>query len=472
MDDTGYWPRDYPGNTRPARTFTSHQRTSQLNSRARPEKMSHVTAVAVEGMRSRSERLKSFVNWPTDAPVGPIDLAEAGFFYLGQSDRVKCFSCGCVVHRWSHGDKPVTEHRRISALCTYLASLDEHRPASAPSQDPRMKDERNRLASFAGWPVDSPVKSTDLAEAGFYYTGTSDRVQCFSCLGAIHKWDPGDKAWDEHRRLFPDCDFVNRRETGNIPIKRREHREYQAVHGAPAEDQQQPWHIPTTQVLSVSELCYTPPVYNMTALSTSLPSAYPSQTHYQYESMRIESFQDPLWPPESAALIGLLGQAGFYYTGASDIVRCFSCQLELGGWKRDHSPFGRHMVYNPACPFVEGHDTTNIPTSLEIKADDIVLSGQMRSTAQRLASFLHWPSRNPVSGIELAEAGFYYRGPGDLVVCCSCGILVSNWMPGDKAVNEHKKHNDRCHYVCMYLSGGTTTGSRILTQADQIPMET
>ena len=479
MDDTVLRSPDYPGYRQPAGAFTApapqHQRTSQLNSGGRTENRSHVKPAAVEKMRSRNERLKTYSNWPLGAPVGPVDLAEAGFFYLGEADQVKCFSCGCVVHRWSKGDNVLFEHRRISPLCSYLQSLEQHHPVSAPLQDPRMTEERNRLASFAGWPVDSPVKSTDLAEAGFFYTGTGDKVQCFSCLGAIHKWETGDRAWEEHKRLFPDCEFINGRETGNIPIKVQAHKAYE-VHGfsAGVTEQQQPWHTPMTQEVSnfpmeEEEPWCSPPAYNMSALSSLLPSAYPSRTHFQYESMRIESFQHPLWPSDSVDVsVTLLGQAGFYYTCVGDVVKCFSCHLELGRWKRGDSPFGRHMELNPACPFVQGIDTQNIPTRFNIKAGDTAMSGNMRSVAQRLASFAHWPRTSPVNGLELAEAGFYYKGPGDLVMCCCCGILASDWVTGDKPVDEHKKHNKKCPYIFMYFPESRTTGSRLVIQADQI----
>lgn len=41
--------------------------------------------------------------------------------------------------------------------------------------------EQKRLESFADWPVSAPVIPTNLAGAGFYYTGQGDRVRCAFC---------------------------------------------------------------------------------------------------------------------------------------------------------------------------------------------------------------------------------------------------------------------------------------------------
>ena len=48
---------------------------------------------------------------------------------------------------------------------------------------------------------------------------------------------------------------------------------------------------------------------------------------------------------------------------------------------------------------------------------------------------------------ELAEAGFYYTGFTDLVVCFQCGVEIAFWMPGDIAIEEHTKHASDCFYL-------------------------
>lgn len=45
-----------------------------------------------DSMLIESNRLKTFKNWP-NPNVSPSSLAKAGFFYLNQSDQVKCAYC-------------------------------------------------------------------------------------------------------------------------------------------------------------------------------------------------------------------------------------------------------------------------------------------------------------------------------------------------------------------------------------------
>ena len=84
----------------------------------------------------------------------------------------------------------------------------------------RLKVESARLATFRDWPerVASIVDPRDLAKAGLFYTGQTDRVQCAFCRGYLRNWVQGDIPADEHRRLFPDCSFVRSIEIGTFDI--------------------------------------------------------------------------------------------------------------------------------------------------------------------------------------------------------------------------------------------------------------
>lgn len=44
-----------------------------------------------------------------------------------------------------------------------------------------LKNESNRLGTFAGWPVSFIISPKSLAAAGFYYTKQTDKV-IFKCL--------------------------------------------------------------------------------------------------------------------------------------------------------------------------------------------------------------------------------------------------------------------------------------------------
>lgn len=74
-----------------------------------------------EYMRFKS-RLQTFKDkWPKYLPgPSPEELARAGFFYLGEGDKVKCFSCGVTLHQWEPDDSAYLEHARWSPNCKYL----------------------------------------------------------------------------------------------------------------------------------------------------------------------------------------------------------------------------------------------------------------------------------------------------------------------------------------------------------------
>lgn len=83
---------------------------------------------------------------------------------------------------------------------------------------PHMRSEESRLRSFSSWPPTAPIRPRDLAQAGLYYLGESDRVQCFCCGGMLGYWEAGDTAWGEHNRHYPNCFFILGHDVGNVPF--------------------------------------------------------------------------------------------------------------------------------------------------------------------------------------------------------------------------------------------------------------
>ncbi|GBP70942.1 E3 ubiquitin-protein ligase IAP-3 [Eumeta japonica] len=65
-----------------------------------------------------------------------------------------------------------------------------------------------RLITFKEWPKSLPVKPEDLADAGFFYTGRSDKTLCFYCGGGLRDWKDNDNPWEEHAVWFARCKFL------------------------------------------------------------------------------------------------------------------------------------------------------------------------------------------------------------------------------------------------------------------------
>lgn len=65
-------------------------------------------------------RLNSFKTWSKDMTQKPADMADAGFFYTKQSDKVICYFCGGGMKDWSPDDIPWEEHARFFQSCPYV----------------------------------------------------------------------------------------------------------------------------------------------------------------------------------------------------------------------------------------------------------------------------------------------------------------------------------------------------------------
>ena len=70
--------------------------------------------------RNYKDRLASFANWPFEFIVSKSQLAKSGFYNLNSEDRVRCFACKIVLHKWSLFDNVDIEHHQYSPNCSYI----------------------------------------------------------------------------------------------------------------------------------------------------------------------------------------------------------------------------------------------------------------------------------------------------------------------------------------------------------------
>ena len=67
----------------------------------------------------------------------------------------------------------------------------------------------------------------------------------------------------------------------------------------------------------------------------------------------------------------------------------------------------------------------------------------------RLETFPTWPTQIKPNKHELAEAGFFYSGCNDTVVCFSCGLQLCQWKSSDTALKEHSWWSCECVFLNM-----------------------
>ncbi|KAF6034647.1 BIRC3 [Bugula neritina] len=80
--------------------------------------------------------------------------------------------------------------------------------ANSEDNERQMADPKRRMATFLTWPRENTVSSEHLCAAGFYYTGTDDRVQCFSCGVQSSHWAPSEDPWVRHARSTRCCRHI------------------------------------------------------------------------------------------------------------------------------------------------------------------------------------------------------------------------------------------------------------------------
>ncbi|XP_044014020.1 death-associated inhibitor of apoptosis 1-like [Aphidius gifuensis] len=213
--------------------------------------------------RVETNRRESFETWPLAHLLDIFELASAGFYYTGVGNFVCCFECGVKINDWTLGEKPSCRfvrripcgnvpvginpdtvavptfypyRKNISPVISpsfrysyYSAAVSrlEHReflslfdyvpppyPVPQPEIDVKTAKVRQyltydvRLKSYGYWPRHMSQTKEKLAEAGFFYTGIGDYVQCYHCGNGLKDWLPNEDPWEEHARYFKECYFV------------------------------------------------------------------------------------------------------------------------------------------------------------------------------------------------------------------------------------------------------------------------
>lgn len=204
--------------------------------------------------------------------------------------------------------------------------------------------EKNRLETFdTRWPH-SHIEPRILAKSGLYYLHPSepnqsnDRVKCHFCKVEIHQWRPHDNEICEHRKKSPNCPLLRNNETLNVPMS------------AVELDQ---WIQPiiSYDVFATHPLDRTPSssLSNTVVERKRKTLKNPAYPQYESKTRRFNSFSD--WSSLVKQTPQQLSDAGFFYTGVGDIVKCFCCGGRLGGWG-NREPWERHALWYGNCEYV------------------------------------------------------------------------------------------------------------------------
>jgi hypothetical protein len=153
--------------------------SSVISDRTTNSRLSESSADRQNDLQNSEVRLRTYTRWPLSKP-SPQDLANAGFYYFDIGDQVKCVYCHGIIGQWEENDLPQQEHAKFFPNCPIvrLQQEEQEKIGIQRVRTPKYAEFNtieSRTRSFSTW--DSSVQNpTILAQAGFFYLGTSDEV--------------------------------------------------------------------------------------------------------------------------------------------------------------------------------------------------------------------------------------------------------------------------------------------------------
>lgn len=351
------------------------------------KKMAGDTISIQEKMMFEGNRLLSFQSWPSDAKAYAFQLSRSGFYFSGKDDIVTCFMCNGQIGNWQEKDVPMQKHIQRFPNCPFVGgqiagvnlsppNLDDDHPTirlmkhvdkvikktsetnrilaarqlsseminmtvsindgqimARPARTQNMgvtrsavafRDENERRKTFEGfWRDIWPVSSKALAQAGFFYCGPEDMVQCAWCYGKLQGWEQGDDPLIEHARHFASCPkYGNRKAVNATSLIKVHHTQGEAGIKGLGDDE--------LGILTVR----------------------PSNPQFAIEASRLESYKNK-WCSNLTQTPDTLSSAGFFYVGYLDKVKCFFCDGGLCNWEANDEPWTEHARWFPDCGFLK-----------------------------------------------------------------------------------------------------------------------
>lgn len=207
------------------------------------------------------------------------------------------------------------------------------------------------------------------------------------------------------------------------------------------------------------------------------------------EENRLKTFNNIGWP-HNFIQPRILAKTGFYFVGPDDEVKCQFCKVVIKKWEADDNEVAEHQRWSPCCPLLRRRRTNNKPIEpitelnallpplsfdicgslgfdgLEVRVGSFAESQnenhsgilepitlkhtkypQHSIEADRVKTFVEWPKCKKQTPAIMADAGFFYSGQGDRVVCFSCGGKLRDWDDEYVPWEHHALWFPKCDYV-------------------------
>ncbi|XP_052809826.1 baculoviral IAP repeat-containing protein 2-like isoform X3 [Mya arenaria] len=212
---------------------------------------------------------------------------------------------------------------------------------------PAYVDENERFRSFSRWchMIPSP---TMLCKAGFFFTNTADLVRCYQCGIGLKDFSSTDDPLKEHVKHSSQCEhlLLYFETESALETYKKSMRDLE------------PGAIRQRQLAEFRER----------SLQGPPPRQYRIRNEaYNTYDLRLSSFVK--WSEHIAQRPPRLAEAGLYYTGIDDHVRCFACDGGLRHWDPEDDPWIEHCRWFPACPFAREQKGDEFIALVQASAD-------------------------------------------------------------------------------------------------------
>ena len=296
----------------------------------------------------------------------------------------------------------------------------------------RMKNLRESLKSTG---VHSSI---EMQSAGFRYTGIGDMARCDGCGLEVSGWTQEMEPSGVHAEGSPNCAFVRSMIVANF------------IQDAKTEDLE----------------------YGRTMSYDNATKREEFRLHELSKVKKLRRRTFSHWGRDTSSSAEQMIAAGFFSCGVSDRTICLYCNLICQQWvSQSDDPSEVHKTLSPQCPYVLSVLMHPEPSFTLIINDSSATLGTttesstptpIRSThidyrvpchplysdiTKRLESFVTWSNESSPSVDDLAKAGFFYTGSGNVVTCFYCNGSLQNWSAQDNPTVEHGRWFENCVYA-------------------------
>ncbi|MGA9377703.1 MAG: baculoviral IAP repeat-containing protein, partial [Phormidium sp.] len=293
------------------------QRTSSPQHFSLSSKKAILLKLAKEHIRRRT-----FQDWKHFEIQNPSELAQAGFFYYNELDKVQCAFCLGILGCWEKTDDPFVEHRRHFPNCRFILG---HPVGNIPTSYTSECGNHFRIQELKTVPFFSGQISNmfPLTKSSLSFCSETDGSmlrKLLECSSSSSSSGNTAAAAATPRRKSPNIEqLLSISKFVNLKVEESDNFQFKGT-----------WEDLGIQSYQAAR-----------------------SPEYVTVQSRIDTFISGSWPRQILQKPKSLAEAGFFYSTFSDEVECFSCGISLKGWERKDNVFEQHAIWNPKCDFVK-----------------------------------------------------------------------------------------------------------------------